>query len=464
VIIKKEVQDIRPFTACAIVKGLKLNDKKIKEIMQIQEKLHITFGRNRKKLAIGIYPLEEIKLPIVYTAKKPNEIKFRPLESTKEMTGLQILSKHPAGKEYGHLLEGKKKFPIFMDSNKEILSMPPIINSHKTGRLIEKTKDVFIECSGFDYNTLSKCLNIIATSLSDMGGQIYSMDLKYENKKKTSPNLNPEEMKLDIDYINQLLGLKLTKIQIVKLLAKMGHGIKGDKVLVPCYRVDILHQIDIAEDIAIAYGYENFKGEIPNVSTVAQENELEIFKSRVAEILVGHRLLETLSYNLTNKRVNNENMFLSEETVELENSLNIDYACLRSWILPGLLKILSDNKNKEYPQNIFEIGKVFNLDKTEETGVKEEEGLGIVLCGPDTDFTKIKQMTDALFNGLGLESEVKEAKHPSFIEGRCGTIKVKGKQMAFLGEINPEVLERFELKMPVVAFELNIEKLFELIN
>ena len=128
--IDPSVKSIRPYTACAIVKGLKLDNSKIKEIIDIQEKIHTTLGRNRKKLAIGIYPLEKIALPIKYEARLPKDIKFLPLESDKEMNGLEILQRHPTGRDYAHLLQDLDKFPIFVDAKGKILSMPPIINSH----------------------------------------------------------------------------------------------------------------------------------------------------------------------------------------------------------------------------------------------------------------------------------------------------------------------------------------------
>ena len=169
VTIDPSVKDIRPFTACAIVKDLKLNDEKIKEIIEIQEKLHLTIGRKRKKLAMGIYPLDKINLPITFKAIEPDKIKFTPLESNREMSGLEILQKHPTGKEYAHLLTGKIKFPIFVDSKNQILSMPPIINSKDVGHINNQTRNVFIECSGFDLELLKKTLNIIVTILADMG-------------------------------------------------------------------------------------------------------------------------------------------------------------------------------------------------------------------------------------------------------------------------------------------------------
>ena len=117
VIIDESVREVRPYTACALVKGLKFGDEKIKEVIQIQEKLHVTYGRNRKKVAIGIYPFEKIKTPIRFVALPPKEIKFQPLEFPREIDGLQILSQHPTGRDYGHLLEGKRVFPIFFTSS-----------------------------------------------------------------------------------------------------------------------------------------------------------------------------------------------------------------------------------------------------------------------------------------------------------------------------------------------------------
>jgi phenylalanyl-tRNA synthetase beta chain len=224
VIIDPSVSDVRPFTACCLVKDLEFNDEKIREIIQVQEKLHVTFGRNRKKLAIGIYTLEKIRLPIRYFAEDPNSISFQPLESDREMTALQILSQHPTGRDYGHLLEGNDRFPFFADADDNILSMPPIINSHHTGKVSEETREVFIECSGFDFNTCNICLNIIVTALADMGGKILSMELEYQDGKKTTPDLDPKRTRLDLPFINRWLGLDLSEDQMVDLLKRMGYG------------------------------------------------------------------------------------------------------------------------------------------------------------------------------------------------------------------------------------------------
>ncbi|MCK4669713.1 MAG: phenylalanine--tRNA ligase subunit beta [Nanoarchaeota archaeon] len=466
VIVDKSVKNIRPYTVCAIVKNLKFDDEKIREIIQIQEKLHVTLCRKRKKGAIGIYPMEAIKFPIKYMAKRPAEFKFQPLEFQKELTGIQILSRHPAGREYAYLLEGKDKFPIFIDANNEILSMPPIINSHKTGKVSEKTKDVFIECSGFDLETLNACLNIIVTAMADMGGEIYSLDVKYPEGYGTqsiaTPELAPKKWNIDLKFINKLLGLDLKENEMKKLLEKMGFGYEKGKVLVPAYRADIMHQVDFVEDIAIAYGYENFEPVIPNVSTIGEEDKFETFKRYVAEILAGLSLLECETYNLTNADNLNKKMKVQLPCIEIQNAVNIDYNVLRSWMLPSLMQIFNENKHYEYPQNIFSIGNVFKENKKAETNVEEFTRIGVALCSLDSDYTKIRQIFDYLMRCLDLKVKFTDKDHPSFIPGRCARISVNGKNVAYIGEICPEVLQNWDLQTPVAAFELNLGELYEL--
>jgi len=459
VVIDSSVKNIRPYTVCAIVKKLKLDDEKIKELIEIQEKLHTTLGRNRKKVAIGIYPLEKIKLPITYKALEPDKIKFRALETDKEMSGLQILQKHPTGKDYAHLLSGKAKFPIFIDADKNILSMPPIINSHLTGKITENTKEVFIECSGFDLNVLKRCLNIIVTSLADMGGEIYAMELKYK-KKITTPNLHAEKRKISLENTNKLLGLNLNEKQLKNLIEKMGYDYSKGNVEIPAWRTDILHEVDLIEDIAIAYGYENFIPEIPEVSTIGQEDKKEIVKKRISEILVGLNLLEVSNYHLTNKRDQFKNMGFSKKQeknyVEVEES-KTDYTILRKDLTHYLLKVLSNNIDSEYPQRIFELGKVFGLSEKE---IKEPEKLAVALA--PGNFTEIRQILEYISRMLNIEIKLKETEDTPnyFIEGRIGEITLNNKSIGFVGEIHPKILRNWRIKMPVALLEINLEEVF----
>jgi phenylalanyl-tRNA synthetase beta chain len=458
VIIDNSLKDIRPYTACAVVKGVKLDSEKIKELIEIQEKLHATLGRKRKKLAIGIYPIEKIKFPVYFRALEPDKIKFRPLDSDREMSGLEILQRHPTGKEYAHLLAGKARFPVFIDSQNKVLSMPPVINSHDTGRITEKTKDMFIECSGFSLEILNKCLNILVSVLSDMGGEIFEIETEYGREKKITPNFETEKMQINSEKVNQILGLNLTEKDIKKLLEKMGFEYNKNIVEIPPWRIDILHEVDIIEDIAIAYGYDKFIPEIPEISTIGQENPKETLKRKVSEILTGLNILEVSNYHLTTKKDQYEKMGIKDEGyIEVENS-KTDYNILRNNLTSYLLKIFSENVNNEFPQRIFEVGKIFFL---KDNSPCEKENLSLAIS--PGNFTEIKQILIYLFKMMNLEIKLEEPKeNPSFfIQGRIAEIILGTKRIGFVGEIHPKILRNWKIRMPVALFEIDFDEIFK---
>ena len=207
----------------------------------------------------------------------------------------------------------------------------------------------------FGLNACEQALNIIVTSLADRGGNIYEVNVS----GKLYPNLEPKKLKLSKKYIEKTLGINLTENKIKELLSKMGINYSNGNVLIPSYRVDIISEIDLVEDIAIAYGYENFVPEIPNISTIGKEDEFEVFRNKICDILSNLGLIETNTYNLTNKDHQNKKMNMSMNLVEIDNALNEDYNVLRAWIIPSLLEVLKNNKQYEYPQKIFEAGTVF---------------------------------------------------------------------------------------------------------
>ena len=478
--IDSSVKNIRPYTACAIVEGLKLDDEKIKELIEIQEKLHLTLGRKRKKVAIGIYPLEKIKLPITFKALEPEKIKFIPLESTKEMSGLEILQKHPAGKEYSHLLAGKIKFPVFVDSEKNILSMPPIINSQSTGKITENTTEVFVECSGFDFSVLNKCLNIIVTAFADMGGKVYQMEIQgiKGTKKTLTPNLSHSKIKINLENVNKILGLNLNEKEMKKFLEKMGHNFKDNFVEIAPWRVDVLHEIDLIEDIAIAYGYENFIPEIPEISTIGNENKKEKIKRKISEVLAGLGMLEISNYHLTIEKDQSEKMGIKSKqgNIEVKKS-KTDYNVLRKNLSHYILKIFSENVDSEYPQKIFESGKIFSLENNK---IEEKEHLSAGIT--PGNFTEIRQILEYLMRMIGVKIYFKSPENKNFpfyfIDGRIAEIFLEDiklsegeggrgvaegqKQISigFVGEIHPRILKNWKLKMPVALFEINLEEIF----
>ena len=466
--VDSETKMVRPYIVCAAVLGLEMTDEFIKSLMQLQEKLHVTHCRKRRKAAIGVHDLNKVKFPLYYTAKLPS-FKFIPLGETKEMTLDEILEKTPKGRDYGWILKGKEKYPILMDAEGKVMAMPPIINSIHTA-VEEKTKNLFIDVTGMDEKTINEILNIMVTSLADRGGRLLSVKIKYTDKTIETPNLEVKSMSLNPSYANRLLGINLSKQEMMKCLRRMGFDVTEIKdklkVFIPCYRADIMHTVDLIEDIAIAYGYENFKPEIPSISTIGEEKPIETFSSKLRDLLIGYGLQEVVTFMLTNKRNLFKKMLLKEEQVaETKNPKTEEYSVVRNRLLPSLMEVLWRNRNREYPQKIFEIGEVIKLDAGSETGARTIKNLAIALSHSKANFSEIKSLIESFLKNLGIkEYEIKESTLPYFILGRSADVLVHGKKIGSFGEIHPQVISNWELEMPVAACEINVDLLYELIK
>ncbi len=459
---------MRPYTVCAIVKNLTFTDEKIREVMQVQEKLATTHGRGRKKSAYGIYPLQHITFPITYTAKDPEKVKFKPLGFDQLLPASEVLLMHPKAKEYKHLTEGWKKYPFFIDANDNVMCMLPFTNSQDTGKVDLNTREVFIECSGIDFTNVSVALNILVTMLADMGGEIYSLDIMYGTKKFVTPDLTPRSMDLDIDYANKIIGLDLKPADAKKYLEAMGYGVKGKSVLIPAYRADVLHPRDLVEDIAIGYGYENIEEVIPSVATIAQEDPFEVFKQKIGMLLLGRGMYEVSNFHLIDKTVQTVQMGVPHDVLEILDPVSMDYNSLRSWILPCLLQTLRQNKQYDYPQQFFEVGIVFKKDLSKFALAEEFVRLGIVLSHQKASFTEARQALDYIMRMLEVEYIVVEDSLGCFLPGRVGRVIVKdgdlSLKVAYIGELHPSVLTAFGLEMPTAAVELNLTELWKIVG
>ena len=449
--IEKKVKKVRPAVAAAVIKGIKMNDATITSIMDMQDKVTLTHGRNRKKVAIGIHNLDAITFPLVYTTK-PREFMFTPLDSKKPYTLNQILELHPKGREFGHLLQEFEEFPVWVDAKGQVLSMPPIINAEET-KITQFTKNLFIDITGTDQKAVEQALNMIVANLADRGGTIY--------KVNNFPKMNPVKMRIDQKDINKMLGLRLSQAEIKRLGERMGMTVQGSTVLYPAYRTDILHPTDVIEDIAIAYGYENFTPAIPRVATIAEEDAQEKIKEKIAELLVGLGITEVSTYHLTNKETQTTLMNCSDECIPIINPKSAEYNVLRNQLLPSLLEVLKNNKHAEYPQKIGEISVVFRKEKNKHT---EETHLAIAIADTTVSYTQIKQVTEALLRSLNLTYAIKEKDHPSFIPGRAASIHMQGKEVAIVGELHPQVLQNFGLETPVAVLELNLTEIYNVIK
>jgi phenylalanyl-tRNA synthetase beta chain len=462
VIVDKSVDKIRPYVVAFVAKGQKVNDYLIKQIIQLQEKLCENYGRRREKIAIGIYSHSKITFPVHYKATSPESVKFIPLDFRKEMTQQEILEEHPKGKEYAWILEGKSKYPILIDSKDQVLSFPPIINSAITGKVGENEQDLLFEATGNDMDALLLSANTFAQAFYERGFTIHSVDIKYPTKTVTTPHLFNETIKINKEKVNSVLGLDLKDAEIKKLLEKYQYDYSNGIVKIPHYRRDILHPVDVIEDIGISYGYNNIE-ELPIKDyTVGQTKPIVNFIDKVREIIAGLGYQEIISPVLTNKKTLYENMNMGDfGSVEISEYMSETYSCVRSWILPIMMEVLSKNKHIEYPQKVFEQGLV-SVRKGET--ITDYERIALASAHDGVDFTEIKQIIDYLMRILGVKYEIEEVDHDSFIPGRVGRVIVNGKKVAFIGEILPNVLENWKVEVPVAGFELNLSDLFSAIN
>ncbi|MDO8740351.1 MAG: phenylalanine--tRNA ligase subunit beta [Candidatus Woesearchaeota archaeon] len=458
-VVDRSVNKVRPYIAAFVAKGCKVDDYLLKQIIQLQEKLCETYGKKRQKLAVGLYSYKKITFPVIYKATDPESIKFIPLDFRKEMTQSEILEEHPKGKEYAWILKDFSKYPILIDSKKEVLSFPPIINSSLTGKVEIGEEDLFFECTGTDLDSVNLAANIFAQAFYERGFKIYSVNIKYPNKTIKTPFMFNETIKIKKEQIKEMLGLDLKDSEVKVLAEKAGYNFKGYKIEIPCYRKDILHPVDIIEDIAIMYGYDKIGEEKLKSYTIGETKEIINFVDKIREIIIGLGYQEIMSPLLSNKEILYEKMNIKDfGTVELENYMSENYSAVRSWLLPILMEVLAKNKHIDYPQKIFEQGIVTVRNKEE---IKDYERIAVLAVHDKADFTEIKQVFDHLFRCLGLQYVIEDADHSSFIEGRVGRISVNGIAVAYIGEVHPAVLGNFNLEMPVVGFELNITDLFE---
>ena len=452
VFVDERMKDIRPYIVGAVIRGIEVDDLMIKSMMEFQEKLHITVGRKRKKLAIGLHDFDKVKPPFYYVPKDKN-FKFVPLGFQEEMGLEDILKEHPKGIEYAHILEGLKEFPIIIDSLGNVLSFPPIINGTLT-QITNRTRNIFIDITGTDLNTLNSVLNIIACSFADRGASIEIVEVKYPDNIVKTPKLEYSKIKVEKDYIAKILGKKLQDEDILDALQRMRFDVEiGDKIVkvnIPPYRMDILHPVDIIEDIAKGLTFQNFKQSLPTREKIG--STIKDFENVVRNIMIGLGFSEITTLTITSPKVQYDAMRLPRENfVEIENPITEEGTTLRSWLIPSLMEILRKNKHRELPQKIFEIGYVMRE--------KKEEHLAFLYIDSSASFTLSKSHAEAILRNLGIEKyEIREIEHNSFIPGRVAGI-YKDEEIGFFGEIHPEVLENFELGYPTIAMEINLSKI-----
>ncbi len=463
VTVDSDVAAIRPFIGFAKINNVDFSGDKLKYCMDFQENLHWVIGRDRKKVAIGIHNADVVEGPFKYIATPKDENAFVPLEKDSEMTPDEILTQHEKGKDYAHLIDKFDKYPLILDKDDNVLSMPPIINGELT-KLKEDTKNIIVDVTGTDERAVNQALNIICSSFAEVGGQIESMEVRYEDKTIVSPDLTPQEMNVHVDTANELIGgtnLNAQDIHDLLLKARFDAEIIDDnevKAIIPAYRVDILHEVDIVENIAVQYHINDVVAELPDINTVAYENNWFKAESIIREVMIGLGFQEVMSLMLTSEKAHYENMNQEEKPhVQVARPITIDRTMIRTSLINSLMEFLEDNKHEDLPQKIFEIGDVLYIDESKESKTVASKKLAGVICHSTANFTEIKSIVTSVLANLGYTMEISDSKNKTFIAGRVADVTgvaQNGSIKGFFGEVSPEVISNFTLEYPVIAFEI----------
>ncbi|MCA9242702.1 MAG: phenylalanine--tRNA ligase subunit beta [Phycisphaerales bacterium] len=464
-------ESFRPSIACAVLRGLRLDDHGIKFLMNLQEDLHWALGRDRKLASIGMYDLDKLGGDVfAYRAVAPDGIRFTPLgfspnDPGSNMTPGEILKNHKTGEKYARLLQGMTAYPLLQDGQGTVLSMPPIINSEST-RVTLDTTQCFVDVTGLAQRTVDRALNIIVTSIREVMPQVRIESVKIAGieGELTTPNLAPGRMALDVAEARDTIGAALSAAGVRELLERMGHGIDTSsddttlQVRVPAWRNDIMHPIDLIEDIAVAFGYENLTAELLPTFSVGAPRQVEELSAIARRVFTGLGFHQVMTLTLTSEPAAFEKWRVEPDpaTVRIENPISVEQTIARVGLLPGILETMAINRQYDLPQKLFEVGDCCFVDADAETGARERRHCAAAMIGTHIGYADIRAVMDAFAHELGLSVEMRPIEHASYIRGRVAAVFNSGRRIGTMGELHPAVLENYSLKHAVAAMEVEL--------
>ncbi|KAM0748754.1 phenylalanyl-tRNA synthetase [Meredithblackwellia eburnea MCA 4105] len=430
---------IRPYFACAILRNVKFNKISYDSFIDLQDKLHQNLARKRTLVAVGTHDLDKIAPgEISYEALPPSQIKFAPLNKQQVYDANELMTLYKEDKhlsKYLHIIENSPVFPIIYSSERKVLSMPPIINSDGT-KISVATQNIFIDVTATDETKLGFVMDVLVTMFSEYCSEPFTVEpvrVEYTDaspggaRTVITPNLAARPFLARTSYINSCTGLSLDRPAVIENLRKMGLDafvpIPGQEfkalnesglviaeedlihILVPPTRPDILHECDIMEDAAVAYGFNNLKRTFPSTNTVAKPfpiNKLgDVMRRQCSEA----GWLEVLPLTLCSHDENFK--FLNRKdpgdiAVVLANPKTIEYQIVRTSLLPGLLKTVRENRKHALPLRIFEVSDVVLKDPKAERQSRNVRRVAGIYCGRKAGFEISQGLVDRLMLALGV--------------------------------------------------------------
>ncbi|XP_038271396.1 phenylalanine--tRNA ligase beta subunit isoform X3 [Dermochelys coriacea] len=477
-IITEETAQVRPHAVAAVLRNITFSKDRYDSFIDLQEKLHQNICRKRALVAIGTHDLDTISGPFTYTARPPSEIRFKPLNQSKEYTASEIMDLYRTDsqlKHYLHIIENKPLYPVICDSNGVVLSMPPIINGDHT-KISLSTRNVFVECTATDITKAKIVLDILVTMFSEYCEKQFTVEAAevtyFNGKTCIYPELAYRREKVKSDLINKKIGISETPSSLAKLLTRMclkshvtGNG-NNIEIEIPPTRADIIHACDIIEDAAIAYGYNNIQMTIPKTYTIANQFPLNKLTELLRQDLAAAGFTEALTFALCSQEDIADKLSVdisSTKAVHIANPKTAEFQVARTSLLPGLLKTIAANRKMPLPLKLFEISDVVVKDSTKDVGARNQRNLCAIYYNKNPGFEVIHGLLDRVMQLLAVPPSkesgylIKAAEDSAFFPGRCAEILAKGQSIGKLGVLHPDVITKFELTMPCAALEINIE-------
>ena len=483
--VEPELATIRPIILGAVVRGLEMKDDEamdafIKQLMDHQEKLHFALGRGRRRASIGVHDLATLHPPFIVKAVERSHA-FTPLAMDTSMTIEEILTTHPKGVDYAHLLEGMDRVPIIEDSEGAVLSFPPIINGAQT-TVQSSTRDLFIDVTGWDRRACESCLMLVALQAKERGGTIETVRITDCNgQEEILPNWNPVHHRVPARLVKTILGRELEDKELTNAMIRMGgkftgrspatqeeisddgtmqYAGEGEDMLgfdMPRWRFDLLHPVDIVEDLAIGHGYEDLGSDVPKAPMNAIPRADDHLRRRIRTSMQGMGFMQIQSLTLSNDEDQFDRMRWKpfNAITRITNPITLEHTMMRHFLLPGLLRLLATNRHHDLPQSVYELGTVVRDHKN-------MDRLAFLTAERSGGFAAIRGRIQAFLRDIGAENVVIEAlpaNEGPWLAGRAARVLIDGKWVGCFGEIDPSISQTFELLVPLNGAEFDVEAL-----
>jgi phenylalanyl-tRNA synthetase beta chain len=419
--VKESTTKIRPLVSAAILRNIKFTKSRYESFIALQDKLHQNLARQRTLVSIGTHDLDTIKGPFTYEALPPKEIKFIPLNQKKEMDAAELMNFYEKDKHLGrylHIIRDSPVYPVIFDANRTVCSLPPIINGDHS-KITLDTKNVFIEITALDKTKVEIVNHILVAMFSEYCDEPFTVEpvqilSDHNGETRQAPDLTPRQMQAEVDYINSCCGLNLSPADISKLLTRMGHHVTPSRsdnnildVAVPVTRADVLHQADIMEDVAVAYGFNNLPRYFPSkaaavgaplpINKLADIVRLEAAMAGWSEVMPLILCSHDENFAWLNRKDD------GTIAVKLANPKSTEYQVVRTSLLPGILKTLRENKHRAVPLKVFEVSDVVFKDEGLERKARNERHFAAAWFGKTSGFEVVHGLLDRVMAMLKTE-------------------------------------------------------------